>query len=237
MARRAEEPHVTWERLRGLWPAGGRDDDIEVLLDVTRRLLRAPTVTEAHRVLDDPRLARFDEDTRSLIAEEAALVVDRLHERTRLAAEAESEPLTGLANRRSFTRALQGARPGDTVVMIDLDGFKSVNDRFGHPVGDEVLVAMADCLRRTCRERDCVSRFGGDEFALVLRGCDETAARSLVERLAHCWAEAEPLVPFSAGVGACLADEDPYRALDRADADLYRAKRSGRPSVLLHIEP
>lgn len=228
---------MNWERLRGRRPFGGRDDDVEALLDVTRRLLRAPTVAEATRVLEDPRLDRFSEDTRSLIAEEAALVVERLRERTRLAAEAESEPLTGLANRRSFTRALHAAQPGDTVVMIDLDGFKSVNDRFGHPVGDEVLVAMADCLRRTCRERDCISRFGGDEFALVLRGCDETAARNLLERLARSWAEAEPLVPFSAGVGACLPDEDPSRALDRADVDLYTSKRADRAALLLHLEP
>lgn len=220
-----------------MWPFGGRDDDVDVLLDVTRRLLRAPTVLEANRVLEDPRLERFDEETRSLIAEEAALVVERLRERTRLAAEAESEPLTGLANRRSFTRALHAAQHGDTVVMIDLDGFKSVNDRFGHPVGDDVLVAMADCLRRTCRERDCISRFGGDEFALVLRGCDEAAARDIVERLSRCWAETEPLIPFSAGVGACLPDEDPYRALHRADADLYRSKRASRPTVLLPVEP
>ncbi|MCB1016368.1 MAG: GGDEF domain-containing protein [Acidimicrobiales bacterium] len=223
---------MNWERL-GRRVGRRREQDVDVLLDVTRRLLRAQSVQETAWVLEDPRLDRFDEDTLDVIAEEAALVVDRLRERTRLAAEARSEPLTGLANRRTFTDALRTAQPGDAVVMIDLDGFKSVNDRHGHPVGDEVLVAMADCLRRTCRERDCVSRFGGDEFAAVLHGCDEGDARRLVARLQEAWSDTEPLVGFSAGVGCCEADEDPFSALDRADADLYRAKRTGRGAVLL----
>ncbi|HMQ27826.1 MAG TPA: sensor domain-containing diguanylate cyclase [Acidimicrobiales bacterium] len=160
-----------------------------------------------------------------VLSTEAGLVLERLQETARLAEEAEREPLTDLANRRAFARALADAGPGDAVVMIDLDGFKAINDRYGHGLGDDVLLTMADCLRRACRTEDCVSRFGGDEFAVVLRGGHDEGARQLVDRLAAAWRETDPLLDYSVGYAVVGADEPAAAALERADQALYRAKR------------
>ncbi len=178
------------------------------------------------RHLDD-----LERDAVEVLSTEAGLVLERLRETARLADEAEREPLTGLANRRTFARALAAASAGDAVVMIDLDGFKAVNDRYGHGLGDDVLVTMADCLQRSCRTGDCVSRFGGDEFAVVLRGGGEDGARRLLDRLAAAWRESDPLVAYSAGFAACPADGTGPATLEQADQALYRAKR-GREELV-----
>jgi len=160
-----------------------------------------------------------------VLSTEAGLVLERLQETARLAEEAECEPLTGLANRRAFARALADATPGDAVVMIDLDGFKAINDRYGHGLGDDVLLTMADCLRRACRAEDCVSRFGGDEFAVVLRGGHDEGARQLLDRLAVAWRETDPLLDYSVGYAVVGPDEPAAATLEQADQALYRAKR------------
>lgn len=174
------------------------------------------------------RLDDLERDAVEVLSTEAGLVLERLRETARLADEAEREPLTGLANRRSFARALAAATAGDVVVMIDLDGFKAINDRYGHGLGDDVLLAMADCLRRSCRSEDCVSRFGGDEFAVVMRGGGRDGAHRLLLRLAEAWRETDPLVTYSAGFAVCTDDVvgAGAEALERADQALYRAKRS-----------
>jgi len=178
-------------------------------------------------------LDALDRQAIEVLSAEAGQVVERLQESARLAWEADSEPLTGLANRRSFTRALAASRPADAVVMIDLDGFKAVNDRYGHSIGDEVLLAMGDCLRRSSRNGDCVSRFGGDEFAVVLREGGEPAVQALLERLALAWRETDPLVAYSAGFAVRLEGEDPQRTLERADEALYVVKKGVDPVLVI----
>jgi diguanylate cyclase (GGDEF)-like protein/PAS domain S-box-containing protein len=102
-------------------------------------------------------------------------VTERVHRERRMRHEAESDPLTGLANRRALERALEAAverarREGRevAVLMLDLDGFKLLNDRWGHLAGDRALRAVARRLQRCVRERDLVARNGGDEFVIVL---------------------------------------------------------------------
>jgi diguanylate cyclase (GGDEF)-like protein/PAS domain S-box-containing protein len=102
-------------------------------------------------------------------------VTERLHRERRMRREADSDPLTGLANRRALERTLRTAvdraRRSErelALLLIDLDGFKEVNDRYGHLAGDHALRTVAERLRRCVRERDLVARTGGDEFVVVL---------------------------------------------------------------------
>ena len=132
--------------------------------------------------------------------------------------------LTGLANRRMLDRALGRLSADDTVIMLDLDNFKQVNDNFGHAAGDEVLRVFGSVLRGTVRSRDTVGRFGGEEFLIVLapggRGRPAPAA-------ARQWLAERPLpVTFSAGIAVSAGDPDETVRL--ADQALYQAKEAGR---------
>ncbi len=163
-----------------------------------------------------------------LIADAAGPILGRLRDRDRLSLEAETDPLTGLANRRTFGRALDSCGAGDALVMVDLDGFKLVNDVHGHPFGDDVLRALASCLTQAARERDCVARFGGEEFAVILPAAGAEGVRTFLARVRHDWTEGLPVTTFSTGFAVRHADEAPLLTLGRADAALYEAKARGR---------
>ncbi len=163
-----------------------------------------------------------------LVATAAGPVLGRLRDLERLSLEAQTDPLTGIANRRTFNRALDASGPGDALVIVDLDNFKLVNDQFGHAGGDDVLRAMAGCLERARRDGDCISRFGGEEFAAVLPAASADGARSFLARLRHHWASTHPPTTFSSGYAVRDANEPPILTLGRADAALYTAKANGR---------
>ncbi len=148
-----------------------------------------------------------------------------LSDRTaRLAEDASLDPLTGLSNRRTMGRLLGRLRHDDTLVLLDLDHFKSVNDTLGHQQGDVVLIQFARALRDTARAVDRVGRLGGEEFLVVLGG---DAADPFLRRLRARWLECRPhAVTFSAGVAP--AAQGPDRSLAAADRALYRAKDAGR---------
>jgi two-component system cell cycle response regulator len=165
----------------------------------------------------------------------------------RLTALSVTDPLTGIANRRAFDErlAVEVARSTRyrvplTLVMLDLDHFKQLNDRFGHLAGDEVLRAVAAVLDREKRAGDLVARFGGEEFAAILPHTGAAASLAWAERvrgsiaaLAVSTAELSALtVTASFGVAECVPGEGPRRVLDDADAALYRAKRGGRNRVV-----
>jgi diguanylate cyclase (GGDEF)-like protein len=156
---------------------------------------------------------------------------------------ARTDPLTGLSNRRGieedlareFARARRRAQPL-TVLMVDLDRFKEVNDRYGHEAGDRVLVALADCMRAALRAEDVYGRVGGDEFVAVL-DAGEVAGRAAAARLEACAAQAELAdiglgegIPLSIGIasGVHTSPEDLMRA---ADAELYRVKGARRAAA------
>jgi diguanylate cyclase (GGDEF)-like protein len=128
--------------------------------------------------------------------------------------------------------------------MIDLDGFKAINDRHGHPVGDAALVHFAATLRRQLRPADTIARLGGDEFSLILMNCSGDDAYLLLERLQQVLAGSPLSVPggavrlrFSAGVAELHAAESLGQVLERADAALLDAKRQGKGMVALSIQP
>jgi len=160
------------------------------------------------------------------------------------------DDLTPLLNRRGFRRACDrwaGNGPmamSACCAMIDLDGFKAINDRHGHPVGDAALVHFAATLRRHLRPADTIARLGGDEFALILMNCSDDDARMLLERLQQALATSPLLIPdgavplrFSAGVAELHADESLEQVLARADAALLEAKRQGKAMITLSVPP
>jgi diguanylate cyclase (GGDEF)-like protein len=157
----------------------------------------------------------------------------------------ESDPLTLLHNRRCLLERLpalvadcrQRGAPL-SAVMADLDHFKQVNDSYGHPVGDEVLVEAADRLRQSCRLSDLPARWGGEEFLVLLPDTRRGEARAMAERIRELIGRqpfvtsAGPLrVTASVGAAELDADEGPSSLLQRADEALYRAKDSGRNRV------
>jgi diguanylate cyclase (GGDEF)-like protein/PAS domain S-box-containing protein len=171
-----------------------------------------------------------------------------ISERKRLEAElkqlATTDPLTGLPNRRAFMERLEQElerlkRYDDSLaslLMLDLDHFKSINDTFGHAVGDETLRHFAALLRNELRKIDMPGRLGGEEFAILLPGTDRVAALALAERLrrriaASPLARADGDIHFTVSIGgSALSDDDadPDSVLLRADVALYRAKNNGR---------
>ncbi|MBK5306541.1 MAG: GGDEF domain-containing protein [Frankiaceae bacterium] len=151
---------------------------------------------------------------------------------------AATDGLTKIANRRTFESTLErevarATRSAEhlSLVMIDIDHFKRLNDEHGHQAGDEVLRNVAAALSCECRDFDTAARYGGEEFAVVLPGCGPDEARLIAERLRHAVAAAPSTVPItaSAGVATYPAHAGDADTLVRAADDaLYESKRAGR---------
>jgi diguanylate cyclase (GGDEF)-like protein len=166
-----------------------------------------------------------------------------------------TDALTGLKNRRFFDERLQEEfkraqryRDSLSLIMIDLDHFKAVNDRFGHPAGDMVLREAAALIRASIRDPDICARYGGEEFAVILPKTSMSGALAVAERVWRALGTKEYTVPpdasgertvkmtASIGLAFCpskdvVAGEDLLRCADEA---LYRAKEAGRNSICLH---
>ncbi len=169
-------------------------------------------------------------------------------ERTALAAEVSTDQLTRIANRRRLDAFLEeqfhnasGGRAAMSVLMVDIDFFKKINDTYGHQVGDEVLRAVAGALRDNVRDRDLAARYGGEEFTVVLP--DTGLAGALVQaRRLRAIIEATPVpqpggpdLSVTASIGVATLDPKAHtmvaQLLQDADAALYAAKRDGRNTV------
>ncbi|WP_158626020.1 bifunctional diguanylate cyclase/phosphodiesterase [Arsenicitalea aurantiaca] len=156
----------------------------------------------------------------------------------RIAHMAYHDTLTGLANRRLFSETLATAMGPDglALLMIDLDRFKAVNDKFGHNLGDEVLVQAAARLKALARPNSTAFRLGGDEFAIILEG-EVEAARGLAHDIVAAMTAPFAIGPHiarigcSVGIASTLAEEDPSTMQQRADLALYKAKNQGRGRV------
>ena len=153
--------------------------------------------------------------------------------------------LTGLPNRGEFTGrveiALRTHAAGRVAVLfVDLDGFKDVNDSYGHAVGDELLVEAATRLSADVRERDVVARFGGDEFVALLTDCSDVVGAEVAERLRvslsrpYLVGGREVVVSASIGLARPGLEDDAESALRNADLALYRAKANGRDRVAVY---
>jgi diguanylate cyclase (GGDEF)-like protein len=176
----------------------------------------------------------------------ATLVLGDLIERLRTLSQ--TDQLTGLANRRVMMHSLRDEharykRSGHrySVIMLDLDFFKKVNDTHGHGVGDQVLCSVADVLRNCMRNTDTLARMGGEEFMLLAPLTEEAGAMVQAQRLCQAVREAQLAtdagtlsVTLSLGVASVLpADATDDAVVSRADAALYKAKHGGRDRVQL----
>jgi diguanylate cyclase (GGDEF)-like protein len=175
----------------------------------------------------------------------ATLNTRREHERlTRrhgaMERQALQDPLTGLPNRRALDDRLEAlsASPNNhplALALVDLDGFKEVNDQFSHAEGDDVLRVVASTIRDALRGGDMVARYGGDEFVVLLPGAPlhaaEAALRRAVNAVSSLPADLSHSVTLSVGVVALRPQETAARALARADAAMYEAKRGGGNDV------
>jgi diguanylate cyclase (GGDEF)-like protein len=232
--------HQVAEVRPGLWldvrgsaladPRGRALGHIVVVRDVSEQQERQAAVEELNRQLA-----------------EQVEVIERL--RAELAEEAVRDPLTGLHNRRHLDRELAAAlarrpRAGQlSLLVVDVDHFKSVNDRFGHAAGDTVLTSVATTLSAAVRAGDTAARLGGEEFVLVLPGAGREQAIERAEQVRRQVAAVRHLldgddvgVTVSIGVAVCPADgSDPAALLEAADHALYTAKATGRDRVVAAV--
>ena len=177
-------------------------------------------------------------------------ITERKRAQERIRHLAHHDALTGLPNRLLLLDRLQQAvaqarRDGQrfAVLMLDLDDFKDVNDTLGHSLGDQLLCAVAERLRRTIRQNDTLARFGGDEFVLVQTGLEDLSgvmalAHKIVDVLARGFVIEEQLVHTTASIGVALFPDDgtePDRLLKNADLALYRAKAQGRARFEFYV--
>jgi diguanylate cyclase (GGDEF)-like protein len=142
--------------------------------------------------------------------------------------EAMRDPMTGLHNRRALDDLLAHAQDGDSIVMLDLDHFKSINDEHGHDTGDRLLTDFARTLLRSLRGTDIAMRYGGDEFLLYLPKTPIERVDIVLRRIHRSWHSAGPLTTFSAGVARIEGGREARASVADADQMLYQAKRGGR---------
>jgi diguanylate cyclase (GGDEF)-like protein len=200
--------------------------------DRTAALLYADTLREGVELADAAADVAYALDI-------AAIVRANLSLAAQLSAMARTDALTELPNRRVFEervrqelqRSWRSRRPF-ALLILDLDRFKEINDRYGHAGGDEALRAFAATIRGQARQSDFAARFAGDEFAMVLVDIDRAGAHAIVERLLVAVRETELEMPVrlsaSVGVAMSLPADTPESLFERADAALYDAKNAGR---------
>jgi diguanylate cyclase (GGDEF)-like protein len=199
-------------------------------------------------VLDTDSHQDFSENDKAILSALAATVVELLEARTRQIALAERnaqidflakhDPLTGLGNRRCLQELLEEARdePRIALLYLDLDGFKDINDRLGHAVGDTLLQQVADRIRTCIPKAAHVARLGGDEFAVLLRDSSSTmstaqnVAHHLVTEIGHPYqiGDHSPKIGVSIGVAIVRGNYGLEASLLTADNALYAAKMEGR---------
>lgn len=172
-----------------------------------------------------------------------ALSIAYEHSAAGLAHAASHDPLTGLLNRRAFNHAMRRLAAGGSgplsLLLVDIDHFKQINDRYGHAAGDAALRACADICRNCLGSDDVIARIGGEEFAIVLPGMGPRRAHALTERLCHA-VRSTPVafeshhIHMTISIGLCHAAASGFdldEMMRKADSGLYRAKKAGRNRI------
>ena len=206
-------------------PRQWTERDVAVLTELAHATLREITLRQA--------LVRLAEEMHNV-----GVLNERLSEL------AHTDALTALYNRRAYDQALarewrrvQRNGAALSVLLIDADHFKSINDQHGHAVGDRVLQALAALIQRSAREIDVAARIGGEEFAVLLSDTGATSALNVAERIRSQIAQSDTMpvtgVTVSIGVATLAAEESAASLQHRADQALYMAKSQGRNRVVL----
>jgi diguanylate cyclase (GGDEF)-like protein/PAS domain S-box-containing protein len=205
------------------------------VVPVADPLLDAPALLVAWSSPDGPPL-RIHRWALMLMEQVLALILEWRRQLDGLHRAARYDSLTGAANRAHFFAELEDRAPGaqTAVLYVDLDGFKPVNDRFGHHVGDHVLIEVARRISSVVRPTDLVARLGGDEFAVLCPGVTDTdEATAIADRVVQ--AVADPIVvagarvEVGASVGVAVTEQPPGEwLLDAADRALYEVKATGK---------
>ena len=187
------------------------------------------------------RIERRIVDMVSQFAAHAALSMENARLYLQVQKQAETDSLTGIPNRRTFQTALErelsrAARNGEqvTLAMFDIDHFKSLNDTYGHQVGDDVLKKVAQSLATACRDFDTPARYGGEEFVVILPSCSSKESLMVAERLRQATADIEAVTPVTVSAGVATFPthaSDPHALIKAADEALYESKRAGRDRV------
>ena len=226
---------------------GTPEDEPEALITIP--LIARDSIKGAlniYRLGDD---ASFDDDEFELakrFGDAAALALDNAQIRQRLEHQAQTDPLTGLFNHRAFHERLRQAlaeasRSHDVIslLMLDIDDFKRVNDVYGHGAGDEILRSLADTLKDAVRASDVVYRLGGEEFAIVIASRSPESAEQLANRLVECVeaTEFDPAGRITISVGLARGPEhamNPRELIACAEAAMMTAKARGKNQIVLY---
>lgn len=239
-----EQYSVAIEQLR---QDGSLDDLLDALDGLSRSeeaLGNAAAALAALREVRQVEARKSDESARAAVARrELRIELARLS--NQWAQQAMEDPLTGLGNRRALERWLSQQQPrterGEplSLLLMDLDHFKQINDHFGHDTGDEVLRRVAGLIRRHCRGGDLAARYGGEEFLLALAGVPQAEVLAIGERLRQSLADTDWRavrdglhVTVSIGIVHAAEAADSGALLTLADQRLYRAKIEGRNRVV-----
>lgn len=225
---------------------GGSADPYDLALFVAAELEAGGRSTAAMRYARHELALRWSHRTAGLSSMLGRVQAERLRrEHDVVTQQAHVDDLTALLNRRGFSRYTESLARQDlgsvSLLVADLDNFKSVNDRFGHQVGDTVLVSVGRMLHALVRQSDCAVRLGGDEFALVLASAGFDVARRRAEALIaevreQPWDDLAPGLAITISVGLVSGRSNELPSLiERADRALYEAKRSGRNRLVWDV--
>jgi two-component system cell cycle response regulator len=200
-----------------------------------------------------PAVDRDQRDFLQTLANQSGLAIENANLYARTLQLSITDGLTGLYNYRHFCERLDSEIARSRryhvplgLLLIDIDRFKSFNDRFGHQLGDEVLKAVAHKIRSNTRDVDLVARYGGEEFCVILQEIGEDEIGAYAERIREAVASARIAVPgersqgVTVSIGAAVSqggEPGAHEFIRRADAALYRSKESGRDRVVLWDEP
>ncbi|QBE65158.1 GGDEF domain-containing protein [Pseudoduganella lutea] len=237
-AKLLNQPDSVWDRYR--W---------QIVSGLTLIVLQGALISALVVALRDRRrtLAALNDERNNLEDRVLQRTLELLMANTRLEQLATTDPLTGIANRRKMTEQIAGElerarRFGHplSVLMVDIDFFKRINDTFGHDTGDRAIVAVSKLLAESLRAIDTAARFGGEEFVVLMPETEVAVAAVAAERLraaaaailVHAEDGREVTLTISIGVAEAIAGDKPSTLLMRADGALYRAKQEGRDRVV-----